>query len=238
MQKRRTLGIWIAAIVSHLACVAAVDAGDLEPPPAWIGANESIVVLESPQFHFDWNHRKLPLPIDLFRCATQAVHAKYPRVRLVSQSEFVKLAFPDLEPQAAPVNPESLRLLADNSTLQERIAPLHVRYLVYGGTENDIETVFERFGCNAAVCGVGAEWKKRSSYHAFVIDLKSWQESAADNAASGTSWMATILTPILPLFVGWKSPTESRACVGLGRDVLALLDARAEENLGERSVPR
>lgn len=184
----------------------------------------------------------LPLNIDLFRCATRQLHEKYPRVRLIAQREFVKQAFPDLDPKAAPVSPESLELLLDNATLQSRIAPLNIRYVVYGGTLNDIEIVWQGIGCaggmgtGAAICAGGGEWKKRSSYDVVVIDLKRQRESRAANAASGTSWNVTVL----PLFiVGWKSPTEARACSGLGSDVLQLLDSGAAAPVADagRSAP-
>ncbi len=203
---------------------SATTAPRSDPHPPWILPGESIVVLESPQFHFDWEHRRLPLHIDLFRCATAALHAKYPQVRLVPQAEFVKRVFPDLEPGIAPTSPESLKLLADNDTWKERSAPLNVRYFVYGATENDIETLFEMFGCVGAatggLCGGGAEWKKQSTYQALVVDNKKRRDAAVAGTASGTSWNAIVL----PLFVGWKSPTEGQVCRALGRDVLALLE--------------
>ena len=203
--------------------------------PSWIAPDESIVILESPQFHFDWDHRRLPLHIDLYRCATKSLHAKYPRVRLITQDTFVKQAFPNLEPSAAPISPDSLKLLADNPTFRERIAALNLRYLVYGGTEQDIETAWDMFGCAGgaygAACWGGAAWKKRSSYNALVIDFKRRREFASGGAASGTTWFATVL----PLFVGWKSPTEAHACTSLGQDVLALLDGAPVD--GDASDP-
>ena len=230
-----------AASVAGLACILDSAAGHEVTTPTWIGVDESIVILESPRFYFDWEHRKLPLNIDLFRCATRQLHEKYPRVRLIAQRDFVKQAFPDLDPKAAPVSPESLQLLLDNATLQGRIAPLHIRYLVYGGTANDIETVWQGFGCASAgemggVCAGGGEWKKRSSYDVVVIDLRRHQESRAANAARGTSWYVTVL-PLL--VVGWKSPTEARVCDGLGSDVLQLLDTGATAPVARagRSIP-
>ena len=202
------------------------DAREPGSLPSWIAPDESIVVLESPQFHFDWEHRRMPLKIDLFHCATQGVHTRYPSVRLVSEAEFIRQAFPDLEPGLAPVSPDSIKLLRDSETLRQRIVPLNVRYLVYGGTENDVETVHEDFGCigaaaPAAVCIGRGEWRKRSSYNAIVIDLKQDRQSRNAGVAKGKSWLATLL----PLFVvGWRSPTESHACDALGRDVLALLE--------------
>jgi hypothetical protein len=194
--------------------------------PTWIEAGESVLVLQSPRFYFDWMNAKLPLNIDLFRCATQRLHQTYPQVRLIAQSEFVKVAFPDLDPKAAPVSPDSLKLLLDNATLRARIASLNIRYVIYAGTENDIETVWKGFGCaggyGGAICGGGGEWKKHSEYDVVITDIKRQREAAAAGAREGTSWTAAVL----PLFVGWKSPTEARVCAALGEDVLRLLDAK------------
>ena len=213
-------------VVVALCEFNAAGAADLAAGPPWIDAGESILVLQSPRFYFDWSNDKLPLNIDLFRCATQRLHQTYPRVRLIAQPEFVKVAFPDLDPKAAPVSPDSLKLLLDNATLRARIAPLNIRYVIYAGTENDIETVWKGFGCaggyGGAICGGGGEWKKHSEYDVVITDIKHQREAAATNAKEGTSWTAAVL----PLFIGWKSPTEARACTALGEDVLRLLDTK------------
>jgi hypothetical protein len=212
--------------VAALCGLNAPGAADLPASPSWIDAGESVLVLQSPRFYFDWSNDKLPLNIDLFRCATQRLHQTYPRVRLIAQSEFIKVAFPDLDPKAAPVSPDSLKLLLDNATLRARIEPLNIRYVVYAGTENDIETVFKSFGCTGgygfAICGGGGEWKKHSEYDVVITDIKHQREAAATSTKNGTSWTAAVL----PLFVGWKSPTEARACAALGEDVLRLLDTK------------
>jgi len=226
MKGRGGTAMQIAVGTALALCAMRSAASTHDAIPAWIDSDESIVVLESPHFYFDWDNARVPLRIDLFRCATNELRHRYPRLRLIDQAQFVKAAFPDLDPQAAPVSPQSLQLLLGNATLQQRIASLNLRYVVYGGTENDIETVEEGFGCvggyGAALCGGGAEWKKQSKYDLLIFDLKHRQESRGADSAAGTSWFITIL----PLFVGWKSPTEARACAALGRDVLRLLEAR------------
>ncbi len=218
------MGLAVNAVALVAASFATTSSTSVEL--SWLAPGESIVVLESPQFHFDWEHRRLPLHIDLFHCATDTLHAKYPQIRLIRESEFVKQAFPDLDPSAAPVSPESLTILVDNETFRTRIAPLHVRYLLYGATENDVETVSESFGClgepAAAVCFGSGEWEKRSSYSVLVMDLKQHQESRKSGVEAGKSWFGTLV----PFFVGWKSPTEERVCTSLGRDVLALFEER------------
>jgi hypothetical protein len=230
--------MWYGVINLGLLSAALVATGGSGTEASWIAHDESVVVLESPQFHFDWDHRRLPLHIDLFHCATDTLHSKYPRIHLITQSEFVKQAFPNLEPNAAPISPESLRTLVGNETWRARIAPLNVRYLVYGATENDIETVSEGFDCiggpAAAVCGGLGKWKKRSSYNLLVVDLKQHHESRRSGATSGKSWFAMLV----PLFVGWKSPTEERTCTRLGRDVLELLEQAPIPTASEEATPR
>jgi hypothetical protein len=224
MQLTTLSAVSAAAVVGILGSHQAQCASD----PAWIGADEAIVILQSPRFYFDWENRRLPLNIDLYRCATKKLHSKYPRVHLIAQSEFVRTAFPDLEPKAAPVSPESMQMLLDNETLRRRIAPLNIRYVVYAGTQNDVETVVSPFlacsgGYGFALCGGGAKWKKRSSYDLVVMDLRRHHDLSAANTTKGTSWFWSIL----PLFVGWSSPTEARACDGLGGDLLHLFEADA-----------
>jgi len=232
VQRRPPWALLSAACIAGPLCPTTSAVSGNSPAPAWISADESIVVLQSPRFYFDWENHKVPLDIDLFQCATRELHAKYPRVHLVPQEKFVKIAFPDLNPKAAPVSPESMKLLLGNPTLQSRIAPIKVRYLVYAGTENDIEDVLPFFmGCvgsyGGALCGGGAEWHKRSAYDLVVVDLKNHHESNAANTVEGTSWFASIL----PLVVGWKSPTEARACHALGRDLLHLFETPARPAL-------
>ncbi len=216
--------VWLAPItLGFVVAVRAVIGTEL----SWIAHDESIVVLESPQFHFDWDHRRVPLEIDLFHCATDPLHSKYPQIRLITQTDFVKRAFPNLDPQEAPISPESLKLLSGNETLRARIASLNVRYVVYGATENDIETVYEGFGCAGApgppavpLCFGGGQWNKRSTYNLLIMDLKQLRQFRRSGAAAGTSWFAMLV----PLFAGWRSATEAQTCVRLGADVLAQLE--------------
>jgi hypothetical protein len=230
MSRATTVAVAICALT-------AAGVRDSAASPPWIDAGESVAVLQSPRFYFDWEDSKLPLNIDLFRCATKQLHQRYPQVRLIAQSEFVKVTFPDLDPKAAPVSPESLKLLLDNATVRTRMAPLNIRYLIYAGTENDIHTAWEGFGCAGgygfAVCGGGGEWNKHSAYDVLITDLKRHTESGANNAKSGTSWIASLL----PLVVGWKSPTESRACEALGEDVLRLLAQGATPQTSDSARP-
>lgn len=227
-----------AATLALVVCALnAARAHDSAGSPAWIDAGESVLVLQSPRFYFDWEDSKLPLNIDLFRCATKQLHQTYPHVRLIAQSEFVRVAFPELDPKAAPVSPESLKLLLDNATVRARIAPLNIRYLIYAGTENDIHTAWEGFGCAGgygfALCGGGGKWNKLSAYDVLITDLKRHTETGAANAKSGTSWVASVL----PLVVGWKSPTESRACDALGEDVLRLLRQEVTSRTSDSARP-
>lgn len=221
------------AAITALTCVvnSAVIAGEpAQASPTWIEPGESIVVLESPQFVFNWEHQSQAARIDVKKCVSDALQKNHPQVRVVLQPEFVKLAFPDLPPEAAPISPESLKLLTRHDVLRQRIAPLDVRYLIYVGTVTEIRTLYDLFGCaagmGAAICVTAAGWNQQSDYSSSIVDIKTLGELRATGSVEGRGWHLFITPFPLPLSPGRTSATENPACQKVGQGVLTALESQ------------
>ena len=210
-----------------LALTAIATASEPKPAaPAWIEAGESIVVLESPQFIFDWDHQRRKADLDVRNCVSSALGKRYRGLRVIPQAEFVKVAFPDLPPAAAPISAESLKMLVGHETLKQRIAPLAVRYFIYASTSTETRMLSDSAGCiggpGAAVCGAAASWDKESDYALSILDAKLGRELGTKGSVAGHGWYFAVL----PLVVGWTTATETQACHKLGDDVLSTLESR------------
>ena len=193
-------------------------------PPTWIGAGESVVVLESPQFIFDWEHRRRKADLDVRNCVNSALSRRYRGLRVIPQAEFVKVAFPDLPPAGAPISAESLKMLVGHETLKQRIAPLAVRYFIYASSSTETRMLSDGAGCiggpGGALCGAEASWDKESDYALSILDAKLGREIGTKGGVAGHGWYFAVL----PLVVGWTTATETQACHKLGDDVLSALE--------------
>lgn len=214
--------IWVALALSAMAM-----ASEPKPaPPVWIEAGESIVVLESPQFIFDWDHQRRKADLDVRSCIGAALSNRYRGLRVIGQAEFVKVAFPDLPAAAAPISAESLKMLVGHETLKQRIAPLAVRYFIYASTSTETRMLSEGGGCaggpGGAVCGGAARWDKESDYSLSILDAKLGGVFGTTGSVAGHGWYVAVL----PLVVGWTTATETQVCHTLGADVLSALESR------------
>ena len=193
-----------------------------------IEPGESIVVLQSPQFLVDWDHQRRAAKLDVRECVSSALRRKYPDLRVIPQSEFVKLAFPDLPPEAAPISPDSLKLLIGHEVLRRRITPLDVRFFVYASTSTETRMLSDSFGCftGFGTCVISASWEKESNYALSIIDAKKGGEVSSKGSLAGRGWYFTIM----PLIIGSTGATETQACDKLGQDVLARLTSGAGQS--------
>jgi hypothetical protein len=194
----------------------------------WIAPSESIVALESPQFIFSWQSKQRKMEADVNACAVKFIIEKHPGILVVSQSEFARTAFPDLPSENAPISPESMKLLAENEVLRERIAPLNIRYLLYTSAVTEIRNdkafwaAIGGAGGGAAVAG--ESWDQQSDYSVAIFDVKTGRNAASQGNASGHGWYFVALV-IVPLAAGWSPATESQACQDLGNRVLTTLES-------------
>jgi hypothetical protein len=196
---------------------------------SWIAPSESIVALESPQFVFSWQNKQRKFANDANACAVRAIIEKHPGVRIISQGEFARTAFPDLPSENAPISPDSMKLLAESQVLRARIAPLNIRYLLYTGAVTEIRNDKTGFGAWGGG-GVGAaamseSWDQQSDYSLAIFDMRTGRNAASQGSASGRGWYFIALLFIVPLAAGSAPGTETQACQDLGNHVLATLES-------------
>ncbi len=242
VMRRAALSAFAASLL-----VAACAPAAREPPAArapehagqalsWIAPSESIVALESPQFVFSWQNKQSKFAGDANACAVKSIVQKHPGVRIVSQGEFARIAFPDLPSENAPISPDSMKLLAESEVLRERIAPLNVRYLLYASALTEIRNDKGFFGALGGAGGgvalAGESWDKQSDYSLAIFDVKTGRNTASQGSASGRGWFFAALV-IVPLAAGYSPATESQACQDLGNRVLATLESMTPNSTTE-----
>lgn len=223
-RKRRDSAIFIAFFAAIGAGCATPQSPGVESVDAaipWLEDGETIAILSSPRFLFDWENERRATRIDALDCVRQALVEEGVGDRLLSEEAFKHKAFPDLPPEAAPTDPESIRLLLTHPTLLRRIEPLNLRYLVYATSETEIRDAFEAWsGVFSAQGGAFVGWKnwKQSSEFSFlVIDAKAIKDVASAEARQdGTGWWSAGII-IVPFAIGYESATEQTACDDMAR---------------------
>ena len=186
--------------------------------PTGIGASDALTFVLSPRFSI------YARPVEegaIVGCISNVVHKANPLLRIIPPDEFRRAVFPDLAPEAAPNNPEYLRLLLDQPTFKERVTSLGVRYLIsiVGGTEQSGHTGVGGIGGGPGpgILIIGGGWDRKSSLIASVLDLQ--QERIAgqvEASASGHPWFLIMVPgPI----IGVPAFTESKVCEDLGEAV-------------------
>ena len=154
------------------------------------------------------------------KCVENQLHLDRPAQRFVSYEEFSRLAFPDMELQSAPRDPEYLRILFDDPAFRTRIGPLGIRFVIFVGgvTHSNVKSSGGLVGLSPAggVLIAFVEWNKATELGASVFDLtKRSPVRQANASASGTPWL--LIVEFVP--IGATSDTEGRACRDLGRRV-------------------
>ena len=216
---------FFAAIGTGCATPRSPGVESVDAAIPWLEDGETIALLRSPRFLFDWENEERATRIDALDCVRQALVEEGAGDRLVSEETFKRKAFPDLPPEAAPTDPESIRLLLTHPTLLRRIEPLNLRYLVYATSETEIRDAFEAW--SGVVSGHGGtivgwkSWKQSSEFSFLVIDAKAIKDVASAEAhQDGTGWWSAGIV-IVPFAIGYESPTEQTACDELARKLRA-----------------
>lgn len=161
---------------------------------------------------------------DIVWYVSDALRSDFPTLRLVSEEEFIRTAFPGLPPDAAPLSNESLRTSPQLGELREQVSALAVRYLIVvdGGTVQR-----DRSGggyCGAWYRGGGCFgfwiWRRESVLSASLYDLQqAVSVGSVRVTVRGRPWVTVIA--VVP--VGLPAFTESWACGKLGAGVVKLL---------------
>lgn len=163
-------------------------------------------------------------------CVSRAAASMMPPLTVITGTQFRALAFPDLDPRAAPRNPDTLRILIADPRFRARVDAAGVRYLaVLGGETRTTEMkggIFCVYGYGAGACFGHLWWDHESRLSALILDMQGGTElSRGGLDAAGTSWFS--LLGILPLAA--PSLHEARGCARFGEAVAGIL-AEASRN--------
>jgi hypothetical protein len=154
-------------------------------------------------------------------CVENQLRRDRPAQRLVSYEDFSQLAFPGMELQSAPHDPEYLRILFDDPAFRSRIKPLGIRFVIFVGgvTHSQAKASGAVVGSPAGgVLIAYVEWNKATDLGASVFDLTNRNPVRQSNAsASGKPWL--LIVEFVPM--GATSDTEGNACRSLAQRVAA-----------------
>ena len=202
---------------------------------ASIQANESIVVLKKPQLEGVGTEEKF---LDCVQEQLGGVlvhpeegqHAKKRNggvpFRIYGEQEFTDALFPWFEPSTAPASAAGLKNLLERPGVNDRLAQIGVRYVVWidGNTRKTDGggSVACAAGPGGAGClGVGW-WEKQSGYVASVWDLATASElGTVSTDVSGTSVLIGAIAPI-PII----TPVQRTACDRLSDQLRSFLFGR------------
>ena len=219
-----------AALSSGCAAHAPYGDGTSHSERAWIDRGETIALLRSPQFLFDWTNDERATRIDPLECIRRGLVAEGVGDRIVSEALFTRTAFPDLPPEGAPTDPESIRLLLTHPELRRRIEPLNIRYLVYATSVTEIRN--EAGGIGGVVGYTGGaivaweRWDQSSEFSFIIIDAKALEEIAsARTRHDGSGWQSYGMV-VVPYAIGYEAPTESTACEEIARKIREAFEDR------------
>ena len=154
------------------------------------------------------------IPAESADCLRDSLLQAHPTLRMVSPDDFRRAAFPDQPADdvafAYPI-PESQQKLLATQTFRDRIAPLHLRYLVSVGEQE------EKFPLNTMRPGDWTgimEWRTTLTMRASVIDLKDGRAvESIEFHATGDKEFGFLFVPI---FVRVEIVRRGPVCKALG----------------------
>jgi hypothetical protein len=157
-------------------------------------------------------------------CVTEALSEGETPISLYPEQDFVDALFPWFEPRIAPATPEALPTLLKRPGVEEKLAAIGVRYLVW--VDGSSERVDGGGGMSCAVGPGGGGclgfvwWDTASDYEAVIWDLRGGESLGAVSAdASGMSYVPALIVP-LPLI----ARTQAAACKGLAEQLRGLMN--------------
>jgi hypothetical protein len=157
-------------------------------------------------------------------CVEAEIRARNTRLRLVPYDEFRRLAFPGMQPESAPRDPEYLQMLLDDPQFRTRIKPLGLTSIIFvgGATSQVVDQGASGFFvggcCEAGLLLVYVQWDKATHLGATILNLAAPDAThRVEATATGKPWL--LVVELVPM--GLPSDTESRACHLLGQRLAA-----------------
>lgn len=137
-------------------------------------------------------------------------------MRVINELEFINALYPWFEPRTAPMTTRRLERLWEQPLVQERLAELNLRYIIWidgsTGTDNRKGSLSCAVMPGAAGCFGFATWEKTSTYEAVIWDVATFSERGRVNVdAQGTSYLLAVGAPI-----PFIARVQGEACDSIG----------------------
>jgi hypothetical protein len=181
-----------------------------------------IAVVSSESWVFEWKEYD-ETEVDLHICIAKALHAR--NADVVSQNEFMAIAFPNMHPDKAPRTPEFLEIALTHPEVHQRVADRGIEYLVYVTGEIDYENGWLAGGCTyGGGCFFYGEEDETSRLTAVLIDTKLAQRFSQHSAEKmGQTWVSVI--GVVPI---WNEAEPGKdACIELSDNIYSTLKAES-----------
>jgi len=220
LRRQQTLrsSLFLATVLLAVGCTTSQVLGVRDVPPVGIGPEEAIAVLLR-QFPGKFSAEFIATEKEIVSCMSDSIHKALPTLQIIPPDDVRRAAFPDLAPEEIPLSPESLTVLLEGSDFRERMAQMHVRYLII--VEGHTKQRAEPFIAGTPYAGAfGVAVPRRAHLSASLVDLKEDWRREATVTTTGRAWFgivggggeggAMVLPIVVPAF------PESRACGDLG----------------------
>jgi len=164
---------------------------------------------------------------DVDKCIGSSMRHANPDLLFVSATQFRENLYPYFMQSTTPTSLEDYKNLLDKSEVQQRIATLHVRFLVMLVTSGTITDWHGDFIGGVGPGGGGyiglSWWDRKSALGVVIWDLQTKQQVGKVGAeAAGTGVMPTLGLPV-PFYT---PATEAAVCADIGRRLAELLSGR------------
>lgn len=215
----------IFGVLSGLAgCASLPDAEDGSVPVVAVLINRTWVEQDPRGFVWEVSQDEKAVEAQFAGCVSRAASSMKIPVRVITGTQFRALAFPDLDPRAAPRSMETLRSLIPDPRFRKRVEAAGIDYIAVLGGETLTSETKGAIGCFAGYGGGGCIgslwWDHESHLSALVVDMRSGSERLREGVDSaGTSWFAMLA--IFPLAA--PSLHETKGCERFGGAVASAL---------------
>lgn len=137
-------------------------------------------------------------------------------MRVIDELEFINALYPWFEPRTAPMTTRRLEQLWQQPLVQQQLATLNLRYIIWIDGSTDTNDSKGSLSCailpGAAGCFGFATWEKTSVYEAVIWDVATFAEKGRVNVdAQGTSYLLAVGAPI-----PFIARVQGEACDSIG----------------------
>ena len=216
---RFTAGLFALAVLG-VGCTMAT-LGERRLAPTGLAPQDAITAILEEQAEA---RQSTALEETVTGCIQDALRETHPAMRMVSADEFRRAAFPDLTPVETPPGTFSWEHLVTDIGLQERIAPLGLRYLIVVDVEEGRDPIHLHGGGAEGALVIGGDWKRWSRMRATILDITNHHVAGyVASDAVGKSAAGVFILYIFPVPYGKASFPRETACWKLGEGVAKFL---------------